>query len=164
MGHKTTLQDDEKAKILAYCRYLWTIKAIMFKLGRSKNVVFNFLKDLDHYGKYQKCGQKPNFFPLTNPMRPRETNKGDSTASQLKKAANRRVHVCSENRAQGWDETTVEKAQAGPMLTAFYREERVNWAKEHMIFGMDRWQKDILSEEKKLTCQAPMAFFTISII
>lgn len=52
-GCGTTLLDDKKGKLLVYHLSSWTIRATVFELGGSNNVVSNFYKVADYCGKKQ---------------------------------------------------------------------------------------------------------------
>lgn len=67
MGRGKALTSDEKGKIIAYKECKLTYREIAEKIGKSKSVVCNFLKNTSGYGKNMKGRtKKKNFRVLTS--------------------------------------------------------------------------------------------------
>lgn len=124
-----------------------------------------FIKYLENYGKYYKPGRKSKLSPSAKRLLLREENKGNYTASQLKKRIKLDVYMSTvkrllrNNQKIKWNE-----AKAAPLLTELHQNERLKWTQKHVTFYKEYWKAVLFYDGRSLTWMDRMAFTTIGII
>jgi transposase len=135
MPRGTELSDFEKGRILAFQEMGLSNRDIATRLGRSHNVVDNFIKKKDGYGKKKRSGRRPK-------LSDRDKRSIVRAASNSTKGVRRIRDECKPNVSKDtiWraikssPHLARQKLKVNPKLKPEHEVKRMNFAKEHVTW------------------------------
>lgn len=155
MGRRKSLTSEEIASIKAYKDCGLKNREIAKKIGRSHNVINQFFKLNDSYGKNWKsdgnkkidarCERNIYGNAVNNRMSAAEINR----EMELPITTRRVQQILQRCQRIVW-----RKRLAKPKLTARHYEARLAFAHNHMSWT-DQWQNILFSDEKKFNLDGP---------
>lgn len=159
MGKGKPLSEAEKAKISTLKDYnKMTNRHIAKEIGRSKDVVRNFLQNRENYGKNYTTGRPSAITSTEKRQLIRSASNSFKSARQLKSENDLSVGVRSIQKIlSGSQHLKYEKMKRKPMLSKVNIAGRLKFALDHLRWT-DQWQKIIFSDEKKFNLDGPDGF------
>lgn len=156
MGAGKPLSEAEKAKISALRDYNnMSARQIAREVGRGKDVVGNFLKDRDNYGKNYVKGRPSLLSNGTKRLLLRSAANSTKSAKRLKAENNLPVGVRRVQQILHDSKFLVYKKMAHkPMLSKNNVKGRMKFALDHYLWT-NEWRQIIFSDEKKFNLDGP---------
>lgn len=155
MGRKKCLSLEEIGKIKILCEEGYSLRKIAERIGRSHQVISNFLNDPENYGKKFKGRTK---FATTERERRtilREASNSTLTAGQIAHNVGTEASVRTVQRIlRNTPHLKRLKIKRKPHLKECHCTERLRFARNKMHW-VKEWHKVIFSDEKKFNLDGP---------
>lgn len=158
MGRGKSLTDVEIGQILAYHDQGKSGRWIGNKIGRSKSLVNDFLKDPEQYGQAKHTGRPKVITDRESRHVLRLITDENMSCPEAKRQLELTCHRSTVYRnVRDAEHVDFKKANHKPPLTKEHRIARLNFAREHIDFG-DKWLTVMFSDEKKFNLDGPDGF------
>ena len=158
MGKGRRLNLEEIGKIKALRKEDFKVRQIAKKIGRSHQVIINFLRNKDNYGKNYKGRTKKATTEKERRLILRKASNSALTARQIKSAVGTSASLRTVQRViKNCRHLKRLKMKRKPALKANHRSQRLQFAKDHMSWTKE-WQKVIFTDEKKFNFDGPDGF------
>lgn len=158
MGRGKALTSDEKGKIIAYKECKLTYREIAEKIGKSKSVVCNFLKNTSGYGKNIKGRTKKKLSGTDERRILREASNSHCSASKIRTNLEINASVDTVRRViRKAKHLKRLKLKKKPPLNNQRKDSRIVFARNHMTWKAE-WHTVVFSDEKRFNLDGPDGF------
>ena len=159
MAKGTKLSDFEKGEITALKRVGKFQREISKALGRSKTVIWNYLRSPNKYGTRKPTGRREKFSPLFKRRIVRKVKKKTSSTSKiLKPFVNTPCNTRTIKRHLNNEKIKHKKRIHRPWVTPKHKEKRQEHAHQYQTMSAQEWRKVVFSDEKKFNLDCPDVF------
>jgi len=135
MPRGTELSNFEKGQIRAFQETGLSNRVIATRLGRSPTVVDNFVKKGDGYGKKKRSGRRPKLSGRDKRLIVRTASNSTKGARQIRTECAPNISKNTVRRViKSSPHLTRQKLKVNPKLKPEHEVERMNFAKEHVIW------------------------------
>jgi len=141
MGEAPQLTAFEKWQFFGYLDEKKSVREIANKLKHSKDIIYNFLKYPEGYGKNYVAGRPSKLTSRDLRTLIKMACKGESSSNELKEML--KLPVSARTVRHHLSSTTYlkyEKCNKAPMVKILHKENRFEWAKEMVSYG-GKWTK-----------------------
>lgn len=158
MGRGKALNVAEQARVEILAQEGYSCRQIARKISRSKNVVHNYLRNKENYGKNMKGRTALATSPRDRRAILREASNSASTTAKIK--AKTGVHASLDTirrviKTAGYIKR--KKLKKKPPLDAKRKKKRLDFAKQHMTWNQ-QWGNVVFTDEKKFNMDGPDGF------
>lgn len=158
MGRGKSLTVEEKLKIKIYKESDLSINQIAKKIGRSRNVVSNFLKNESSYGKNMKGRTKSVLSAADKRAILRKASNSHDSAAQILAKTGVVASVRTVQRViSKADHLKRLKLKKKPPLNDTRKKARLEFCRSHWT-GKTNWHRVVFSDEKKFNFEGPDGF------
>lgn len=158
MGRAKTLTQEEIGKIIALKEENYSNRQIAIKIGRSDNVIRNYLKDAENYGKNQKGRTARATTERERSSILRKASNSAATARVIKEKVATSASIRTVQRViKACPHIKRKKLQKKPHLLPRHKTARLEYCRNH-IHWKEEWHQVIFSDEKKFNLDGPDGF------
>uniref|UniRef100_A0A034VPZ2 Transposable element Tc3 transposase n=1 Tax=Bactrocera dorsalis TaxID=27457 RepID=A0A034VPZ2_BACDO len=155
MGKGKALSVEEKAKIEAFEELKLSITEISKKTGRSRKVIYNFLRNKSGYGRNNKGGNNKVLSDIDKRAILREASNSHESTAKIRTNVGVKASLSTIQRViRNASHLKRLKVQKKPPLNDARKELRLNFSREHMAWKSD-WHYVVFSDEKKFNLEGP---------
>jgi len=159
MPRGTQLSAHERGKIDAFHQDGVSQAGIARRIGRSRAVVQNYLKDPARYGTISRKPRRSKLTLIGKRHLLREASKGTMSANNLRKALSLPVSTrWVQHLLHNSENLVYKKMKSSPMLLERHKKGRVEWCAQHVTKSIVEWGKVVFSDEKKFNLDGPDGF------
>lgn len=155
MGRKKPLTEEEKGKIKAFIECGQSHRNIAKKIGRSQNIVSNFIRKQSDYGKNMKGRTHRVTTKADRRAIIRAASNSCNSAAKIKQQTGVTASLATVKRIiRSAKHLKRLKIKKKPPLNATRKAKRLQFAREYMSYKKE-WQRIVFSDEKKFNLEGP---------
>lgn len=155
MGRGKRLSAEEIGRIKALHEEGYSNRNIAGRINRSSRVVNNFVRNMENYGKNYRGGIQTATTERERRNILREASNSCCTARKIKQAVQSTASLRTVQRIiKKCAHLKRRRLQKKPVLTQRHKENRLNFARNHMGWT-DQWQTVIFTDEKRFCLDGP---------
>lgn len=149
------LTELERGKILAFNEMGLAFRAIARRMGRSSKVIRNFLADPNRYMLKKRRGIRKKISHRDRRRLVYHASHQIISASKLQRSMELKISVRRvQQLLHDAPNLRYGRMRKVPWMTESHVKERIQWAKDHMMWTSE-WKMVIFSDEKKFNLDGP---------
>ena len=159
MGKNKWLTEYEKGKIDGLIKTNCSIREIARQINRSHNVIMNYIKNKEIYGKKKSSGRPKLYSAREIRQLIREVNNKQVSSAQAKRSLS-----LPGTRQTAWHTLkrcpylSRKKKLKKPKLTDRHKQARLEFARKFMSWTTAQWCNVIFSDEKRFNLDGPDSY------
>lgn len=158
MGRGKPLTEEEKGKIKAFRELGLNQRRIAKNINRSQNVVSQFLRNIETYGKNMKGGSYTATTKADRRAIIRAASNSHDSASKIKAKTGVNCSLATVKRViKSAKHLKRKKLKKKPPLNESRKKIRLQFCKTYMSWKCE-WQQVVFSDEKKFNLEGPDGF------
>lgn len=149
MGRKSALSSSEMTKFDVYYSEKYSFREIARKIGRSHNVVMNYIKNKENYNKNYKGGTYTALTPQDKRKICRIASNSAHSVSKIRHLSGVSASYSTVYRAiRSCEQLQRRKLKKKSPLTKIHQQQRLKFAKEYMTWDVQNQLSDRLEKSR----------------
>lgn len=159
MPSGTKLELDEQRRIIAYDNASRPQAAISKELGRSRRVIWNFLKSPTEYRRTARPGRPPKLDSAPRRRLISEPKKGILSSYGLQQSLDLNVSASRVRQILKSNEGRLYKRMTrAPVILPSRIHKSFQWSSEEVTWTIRNWNRVVWTNEKKFNLDGPDGF------